>query len=383
MYGGAEVHSIEGMGTPEWRQSWRTKKMLEVRAAVGSQEALRADSGSDCWDGSIGVAANYCPVTYSTLSIAGILRAVVPQYGLDGDATCVLFNRGVSDTYLVSSEHMQFALRIYRANWRSDAAILAEIEALQHLSGKGIEVAMPVRRKDGGWITALQAPEGRRRAVLFHWISGRAPRYTQVQHGERYGELLANVHSATEDLPINESRPLMNLEYLLHIPMNKIKPRLRGRLMVAQLEELCLRIMPHLKEVEQHLGDWGFCHGDIYPNNACINNGRLTLFDFDFCGWGWRVYDLATYRWEARRQGVERVAWQPFIQAYCRIRPAAAEWLKFVGLFMILRHFWTTAHWIGLSPEHGVNFPPEDFMEDLVPFCEKIELGLQEADLST
>jgi hypothetical protein len=45
-----------------------------------------------------------------------------------------------------------------------------------------------------------------------------------------------------------------------------------------------------------------------------------------------------------------------------------------MGLFMILRHLWTTADAIQLSEAGiGVFFPPDDEIEELIPFCEAIE----------
>ena len=43
---------------------------------------------------------------------------------------------------------------------------------------------------------------------------------------------------------------------------------------------------------------------------------------------------------------------------------------------MILKHLWTTAHWIGRLPETGLNFLPDDAIENIVVVCEKIEEDL-------
>jgi Ser/Thr protein kinase RdoA (MazF antagonist) len=41
---------------------------------------------------------------------------------------------------------------------------------------------------------------------------------------------------------------------------------------------------------------WGLCHGDIFTGNIHRNSdGSLTIFDFDFCGYGWRAYDVAPF----------------------------------------------------------------------------------------
>lgn len=315
-----------------------------------------------------------CIVTYSTLSATAIRRAIGLQYEFSGRLDCVFFNRGVSDTYLLSCDGRRFALKLHRANWRSQEAILAEIDALSHFGHKGVEVAMPIRRKDGNWLTEVPAPEGRRLAVLFEWAPGQTPTYTDAQHCLKYGRLVARLHLAGDSLTSSKYRPKMDADYLLKYPMSRVASRLPESPSVQKrFEELCTHILNRLNEAETQLKDWGFCHGDIYPNNACVDGDTLTLFDFDFCGSGWRIYDLATYRWEARRQGVEDNAWEPFIRGYCEIRPGGSDSLEFIGLFMAIRHIWTAAHWVGLSPELGISFPPAEFLNELVPFCERLE----------
>lgn len=44
--------------------------------------------------------------------------------------------------------------------------------------------------------------------------------------------------------------------------------------------------------------DWGICHGDLHGNTnaAFAENGELTHYDFDLCGYGWRAYDIAEFR---------------------------------------------------------------------------------------
>lgn len=314
------------------------------------------------------------PIIYSTLSVEYIKRLVARQYDLGDALECVFFCRGVSDTYLLVTPERKFALKVYRSSWRTTEAILGEIAALRHVGGKGIDVALPVPRRDGSWIADIRAPEGLRRAVLFHWADGRAPKYTEAGHARQYGSLVARLHCAGEDLPASSARREMDIAYLFTNPMQRIRSHVKHLPQVAMgLEALAERTEAHLRRAAARVRDWGFCHGDVWTNNARLDGNRLVLFDFDFCGPGWRLFDLASYRWHARFTNVEEPAWPPFIAGYLEIRPEAAATLEFIGLFMILKHLWTTAHWIGRLPETGAYFLPDEYLENMVPFCEKIE----------
>jgi len=313
-------------------------------------------------------------ITYSTLSTAALRRLVIPYYSLGEPLECVLFQRGVNDTYLVTVADRQFGLRVSRAAWRSPERIAAELAALSHLHSKGVGVAMPVARDDGSFITDILAPEGLRRAVLFEWARGRTPKYGNAQDAFHYGRLVAQLHNASDDLWSDEARPRMDLGYLLSEPMELIRARLLGLPRIwKDLNQFVQRVLARLDRAELGRLDWGFCHGDVWSDNARTDGERLTLFDFDSCGTGWRIYDIASYRWEARRQGAEQVAWKPFIEGYLQTRPMTAESLGLVGWFMILRHLFITSQLLALTSDLGAGFVPDESLDELVPFCEKIE----------
>jgi Ser/Thr protein kinase RdoA (MazF antagonist) len=245
------------------------------------------------------------------------------------------------------------------------------------LKSQGVDVALPVSGRDGELVTEVYAPEGLRSAVLFEWATGLVPKYTDVEHAARYGCALAKLHHAGDGLTVSSSRAPMDMAYLLEEPLARIRTRLADfPQIVPQLAALEQRIRRRCDSAERYLRDWGLCHGDIWANNARLQGDCVVLFDFDFSGLGWQVFDLASYRWDARRRGAERVAWKPFIDAYLQARPSLSPSLRYIGLFMILKHLWTTAFFIERAPETGTNFLADEDLEMVVPYCERIEAEL-------
>lgn len=314
------------------------------------------------------------PIIYSTLSVEHLKEWISPHYDFGESVDLIFYCRGVSDTYLLSTPTRQFALKVYRTNWRTQPAILEELAAIRHLASRGVEVAMPVPRNDGQWITNIPAPEGPRKAMLFHWAAGRAPLYGNPEHARRYGDLVGRLHAAGEDLWLSDARPRLDADYLLEVPLTRIRTRLKRWPGIARdLDALAERTRVRIAEVFPKLTDWGFCHGDIWANNARIDGDQLVLFDFDLCGYGSALFDIATYRWDARCKGGEATAWPAFLEGYLRIRPQAEASLQHLGLFMILRHIWTAAFFVGRLPETGAYFLSDDDLENLVPFCRTLE----------
>jgi Ser/Thr protein kinase RdoA (MazF antagonist) len=302
------------------------------------------------------------------------IRRLLQHYDLGDNVEGALFIQGVNDTYVLSTPTQRFALKVYRAYWRSHEAVMHELAAIQHLAARDIPVARPIARNDGKLISNLRAPEGLRQSVLSPWASGCAPKYSDPNHALQFGRTVARMHIAGDDFHCYGARPRMDMNCLFRRPVETIKGQLTGQPLVAsRLERLAERIEARISRVEAKIPDWGFCHGDIYANNARIDGDHLVLFDFDFCGQGWRVFDLATYRWQARLKGPEQAAWTAFLEGYLSVRRGAAASLEFVELFMLLRHLWHKAHIIGLSGYLGISLLSEEFLEDAVAFCEKLE----------
>jgi Ser/Thr protein kinase RdoA (MazF antagonist) len=313
-------------------------------------------------------------VLYSTFSSEAVKQLILSRYDLGDSVDCTLFNRGLNDTYRVASQDRQFALRLYRSRWRTREAVVGEVAALLHIGGKGLPVAMPVARSDGELVTDVDAPEGRRWAVLFNWVNGGEPVYRNETHARLYGTLAAQLHIAGDDLPPTAARSPLDLIYLLERPLESLRPALKSHpLLAARFEAVIDRVRTRMEGAKNQLWDWGFCHGDLHCGNAKIDGPQLSLYDFDCCGPGWRLYDLATYRWAARLRQFEGGAWKPFKEAYLEVRPSVASTLELVPLFVILRHIWLQGYYVWNAVEGGGSFQTDGYFDHLVTFCEHLE----------
>lgn len=313
------------------------------------------------------------PVIYSTFSGEAVKTLVLPHYGFGESAACVLFRRGLNDTYRVSANNDRLALRLYRHRWRTEVMIRDEIAALLHLKGAGFPVAAPLAREDGEWLTPVQAPEGLRWAVLFHWVSGSEP-YVAAPHATLYGEMVARMHTATDNMRPGVGRKALDADYLLNDPSARLRSLMKSRPPLAsRFDALVDRTSTRLESARARLGDWGFCHGDLNGGNAHLDADRLVLFDFDCCGQGWRAYDIATYRWSVRARAVAEQAWTSFIEAYLRARPEARDILEYVPLFVVLRHIWLHGHYAWDAQETGTGYQSDKYLDELVSFLERVE----------
>jgi Ser/Thr protein kinase RdoA (MazF antagonist) len=280
------------------------------------------------------------PVTYATLSAAALAAWLEAAYGLGAVTACRLLHRGLNDSYLVEAARGRYVLRIYRAGWRTADDIAYEMAVLGHLGKQGVGVALPVLRRDGALVEWLLAPEGSRAAVLFTHAPGRELDGSP-EDSRRYGRAAASVHAATDDFETTHPRFALDLDHLLSEPLMAIRPLLRHRPAdLDYIETLAASVRREVAALPLGAMDRGFCHGDFHGDNAHIDGEKVTLFDFDCGGPGWRAYDIAVFRWRWGDDEAGDARWTAFLEGYRSLRRIGEADLAAVPLFVVARAIW-------------------------------------------
>lgn len=283
---------------------------------------------------------------YSTASPKAVQEFVAQHFEIGAVTSCKLLRRGLNDTFTVEAKAGPFLLRISRHGRRSAAALAAEADFLAHLKARAVPVAAAVPSRDGAYVVAIDAPEGKRLAMLFSAAPGRLPEAT-VMDARAHGETLAAIHSAGADFEGGAPRAALDLAHLLSRPVAALEPcfgeRTASRAFVAAL---AAKLETLARERADDLTR-GQLHGDCHGVNARIgSDGTATFFDFDDGGSGWVAYDLAVFLWNGRAMQPERRAlWRPFLDAYAARRPLSAADRAAIPIFVPIRHLWLMGEW--------------------------------------
>lgn len=287
------------------------------------------------------------PVVHSILSPDALLVEVLSCYDLEKPGNCIFLARGVNDTYLVPAETEKYILRVYTADRRSLSDILYEIDVLLHLERNGVSVSTPVAQSDGNYINVLQAPEGPRPVVLFTYAQGKALNRHAATDSYHHGRALATIHNATASFTSTHTRTALDLPYLLDQSMHNIESLLAYTSADwSYLQGFADRVRLQIEHFSAQGLDWGVCHGDCHMLNDHISSDSvITFFDFDFCGPGWRAYDLAIVRWSEGfyKMDPEDILWQAFLKGYKEQRQIAEIDLLSIPAFVAVREIWHTA----------------------------------------
>jgi Ser/Thr protein kinase RdoA (MazF antagonist) len=273
------------------------------------------------------------PVILSTLSPPHLAEFVNEKYGLAG-AQCTLLKAGINHSYLVSAGMDKYVLRIYCHNWRTRAEIEEEIRFVNLLKENAVPVSSPVKDERGGYVQQIPAPEGTRYGVLFSFAPGNKVRYSSPEIYARLGALMARMHSLGDGQTLNRAE--YTPEVLLDWPQ-----RMASRFFTGENEEMRYmksageQIKSILRDKESGLRK-SIVHLDMWYDNFHIDTkSHITLFDFDFCGNGWPMLDIAyslmqLFHIESDKAVYEQKK-EAFLSGYVSVCPIPAAEHELIG----------------------------------------------------
>ncbi len=196
---------------------------------------------------------------------------------------------------------------------RSLEDIHAEMAVLNAIQATpALDAGRPIASRLGSNVSTLTLPDGSTRfATVFQPVGGNEPADRPSDYA-LIGVALADLHRQPVLSTLAPSR----------------SPGLSTA--IGSIEKIAL----HSKATADHLADAiaslkregadgalgtvGFCHGDVRPQNMRILGNQVTLFDFDDCGRGPQVIDIAAIAlWlEASMQAEPDQMWRAFLDGY-------------------------------------------------------------------
>jgi len=288
------------------------------------------------------VAMGVFPAIYSTLAPQALVRNVLVEYELGTINRCLFWHRGLSDVYLIETDTKPYILKISHHHWRSESDIKFELEFLDFLYSQNLPVAHPIQTKSDLLFVTINAVEGDRYAALFPFAPGEVPQGDlNLKQSEIMGKTLGKLHRASLAFKNDTERQPLDLEYLLDRSLETIKPYLRNRRDLAYLLDTSAEIGQQLACLESKSPLWSVCWGDPHSGNVHFtDDNQITLFDFDQCGYGWRIFDLAKFLQVSLNAGINRQVRDAFFQGYQQIQLLTEAEMSCLQALTKMAHIW-------------------------------------------
>lgn len=315
------------------------------------------------------------PAIHNTQFTSDVIRDhVVSNYALAGPVTCEFIRRGFNDHYLITTPEAKYVFRAYFLGKYYIAGaddFRFELELLHHLQAQNIPVAAPIPERNGELLGRLAAAEGTRYGALFQYVEGQERAVLNPEQGHRLGQIMARFHEAADCYHPSFSRYHFDLSYLVERPMALIRSVFHHYDRASDLEPF----LPAIAEAQMRIlriptitPAYGIIHGDPHHGNFRLAaENRITLFDFDHGGYGWRAYDVAVCR-----AGMPDETWQAFLQGYQEIRLLTTVELEAVPAFLKIRPIWDEGDMLAMYPVWGEALPDENYCASIVALLQRL-----------
>lgn len=218
-----------------------------------------------------------------------------------------------------------------------------------------LPVPEPVPTLDGQLVTTITTtgvPQGRH-VSLMRWLDGR--RLTngfRPSHFRAWGRTMARLHefSAGWQPPEGFERPHWDWAGQLGGAEFRTPVEELVALMPKRFKEPFEIVSQEAREVTEALGKgpdaYGLIHSDMYPENVLFKAGEVLPIDFEDCGYGYWIWDIAitlclwpwTEDWTWKRDAL--------LDGYAQVRTLPESQLKHLDLFMAAQYatmvLWST-----------------------------------------
>jgi len=278
-----------------------------------------------------------------------LARTALRRFGID-DAGLTVLRHEHNTTFRVDTATGRYVLRLNRTGVHDQRTIASEMAWLAALAeGTNLGVPVPVAARDGSLVvseSAVGVPE-RRLAALLRWQEGRfVDRRLTPRHLASVGDLIGQLqwHALRWSLPRGFARPRVDVLTAAARRASVAGPpeegtrgvhptpddeasalalvaRLLGeedRDVVADSLRLARRSTAALAGTQSA---WGLIHADLHYENFLFHEGRPLAIDFDDCGWGAYLYDLAVPLSELEGRSNYEALRDALLDGYARQRP--------------------------------------------------------------
>ena len=295
-------------------------------------------------------------------SLGRAVTSVLADYDLSDRAAVRLVNVSENWTYRVDdpASGRAFALRVHRPAYHSREEIESELAWIDALRGAAVVNApAPVAGRDGGRVRSMAVEGGPARHVtMFDWLPGAAPAADAdlIPNFALLGGLAARMHL----FGIGWQRPA-SFRRFTYDDAAVLDRALWGRWQdapgiggaeAAILSRACDEIRRHLGLYGRGAERFGLCHNDLRLANLLVDGDRLSVIDFDDCGFSWFLNDFATA--VSFMEGEPQVAgWmEAWLGGYTRARALTAEDRAILPTLIMLRRMLLVG-WVGFHHEHA------------------------------
>ena len=262
----------------------------------------------------------------------------------------------------LSAQAEKYVIRVNsgRLSYHTGPSIASELMWMMALQ-RDTDIAVPtvLKAKDGSLVQTITAPDldKPRHAAIYSFLSGVEPPEDRLIPGfEQLGEISARMHRHAKDWapPAAFARHAWLPDAILDDRLNW-SPWQAGVGIEGEALTLLSRadavVRRRLTGLAMDRERFGLIHADLRLANLLVDGNRTAIIDFDDCGHGWYLFDLAAALsfLEERADVPDLIA--SWLQGYRRVAEVPADIEAELPTLIMLRRLQLIG-WVGYQQRH-------------------------------
>jgi len=215
------------------------------------------------------------------------------------------------------------------------------VDWINYLAQGGASVSRAIYSQSGNLVEAIDDGQGGQFLATAFVKAPGVPSWEidwTSEFQEHYGQVIGRIHALTKEYaPANPSwrRPDWNSHG--NLDLEDWLPASEA-VAISKFQAL----MPHFESLPKDRDGYGLIHQDAHGANFYVHEGKITLFDFDDCVYGWFIYDIAMVLFYAAMWKEDKTAFTyefmgDFLRGYRTENQLDPVWLNELPHFLKLR----------------------------------------------
>ncbi|GAB4207772.1 MAG: phosphotransferase [Roseiflexaceae bacterium] len=264
------------------------------------------------------------------------------SYGLDG-ASMTRAGGASNTNFRVDAGGWAYLLRLHTAGEHDRAAIRSELEWLRSLrADTPLVLPEPVPAGDGELVASVAVGRWQNLlCTLLTWVEGQIPPTAEALSAAQLasaGAAMGQLHryAQASGLPGGFVRPSYDAAYFA----SRLAQLVRSVRQAAFDQETLGRfhadagtLIQQLAHLERRADSFGVIHADFHSGNYVLDGDAVRIIDFDRCGSGFYLHDLALALME-----LDEAQQRLFLEGYASIAPLPEGHPGRTGLFLCLAY---------------------------------------------
>lgn len=295
-----------------------------------------------------------------------IATDALEKYGWQDTDETKLIVLSENATYMVKNKdsgEKNGVLRISRPGYHTLSELNAEMKWLNQINEyTPLIVANPIKGLDGEDIQIVKGSDGNDYyCVICEYLSGEAPdennEAQMVKQFFHLGKTTAYLHRQTEIW--NGATKLDRIEWNYdtiigdHAAWGRWQdfPDMTPEAKVM-LEKVAAIIKKRLQRYGKNKDNYGLIHADLRLANLLLEGDQIKVIDFDDCGFGWHLHDLASALSFIEEKPIVPKLINAWLDGYRKVLPFTDTDFEEIDTFIMMRRLQLTA-WLGSHKESG------------------------------